>query len=154
MLHKSVLFVLLVVPLMHGCGTGDSEEEVATLQKQVAALTRQLEETRKQLEETRKQFEAMQAANQQLTNLLDSLETEIKQLKTREVPAPAQAPKPRAEVSSAVAPPPQPAEAVSCAQIWRQLGQGKRTAAVAQALGVPLEIVQRCEQKVGRGRAR
>lgn len=40
--------------------------------------------------------------------------------------------------------------AVSCSQVWKQLGQGKSTQAAAQALGVSSAAIQACEQRVGR----
>jgi hypothetical protein len=40
--------------------------------------------------------------------------------------------------------------AVSCSQVWKQLGQGKSTEAAARALGVSSAAIHACEQRVGR----
>ena len=40
--------------------------------------------------------------------------------------------------------------AVSCSQVWKQLGQGKSTEAAARALGVSSTAIHACEQRVGR----
>ncbi len=38
----------------------------------------------------------------------------------------------------------------SCGQVWKQIGQGKSTEAVAQALGSSIDAVHQCEEKIGR----
>jgi hypothetical protein len=40
--------------------------------------------------------------------------------------------------------------AVSCSQVWKQLGQGKSAEAAARALGVSSAAIHACEQRVGR----
>lgn len=40
--------------------------------------------------------------------------------------------------------------AVSCTQVWKQLGQGKSMEAAARALGVSSAAIEACEQRVGR----
>jgi hypothetical protein len=141
MLRRYVPLVPLVVTVLQGCGSGNSEE-IATLQKQVAALTRQLEETRKQVDTVRE-------ANQKLNKGLGNLETEVDRLRVREVPPAA---RPSGERGTPSTPALQSAAKVSCTQVWKLLGQGKGEAAVAQALGTTVEAVRGCEQEVGRGR--
>ena len=43
--------------------------------------------------------------------------------------------------------------AMSCSQVWRQLGQGKTAEAAARTLGVSVAAIHACEQKVGRSSA-
>jgi hypothetical protein len=43
--------------------------------------------------------------------------------------------------------------AVSCSQVWKQLGQGRSPEAAARALGVQVAVIHACEQKIGRGAA-
>ena len=138
--------VPLLVTVLQGCGSGNSEE-TATLQKQVAALTRRVEETRKQVD-------TVQEAYLKLNKVLDSLETEVSHLKMREDPPPASAAKPGGEWGTPAVPAPRSTERVSCAQTWKLLGQGKSEAAVVQALGTTVETVRGCEQGVGRGGSR
>ena len=43
--------------------------------------------------------------------------------------------------------------AMSCSQVWKQLGQGKTPESAARALGVSVAAIHACEQKVGRSSA-
>ena len=43
--------------------------------------------------------------------------------------------------------------AMSCSQVWKQLGQGKTPASAARALGVSIAAIQACDRKVGRSGA-
>ena len=43
--------------------------------------------------------------------------------------------------------------AMSCSQVWRQLGEGKTAESAARALGVSVAAIHACEQKVGRSSA-
>jgi len=43
--------------------------------------------------------------------------------------------------------------AMSCSQVWKQLGQGKTPESAARALGVSVAAIHACERKVGRGSA-
>lgn len=148
MARSYVLLLSVVIAVLQGCGS-DNSEEIASLQKQVAVLTRQVEEIRKQIG-------TMQGTEQKLQKSLENLETEVDQLKTREVPPSTPPVKPGEGTAARSAPTAQqrsPAK-VSCSQVWRQLGQGKSIAAVAQALGTTVEAVRACDQEVGRGGAR
>lgn len=43
--------------------------------------------------------------------------------------------------------------AMSCSQVWRQIGQGKTPESAARALGVSIAVIHACEKKVGRNSA-
>ena len=43
--------------------------------------------------------------------------------------------------------------AMSCSEVWKQLGQGKTPESAARVLGIPVAAVRACEQKVGRSSA-
>jgi cell division septum initiation protein DivIVA len=122
-----------------------------------------------QIDETRKQVESLLRENQKHGKQLEALETQLERLSVREVvPPPTPAPvgakphegTPTRPAAAATKQPAiiQPAEQippqVSCAQVWRQLGQGKPPAAVAQTLGTTVEVIRACEQKIGKGGGR
>ncbi|MBI3303344.1 MAG: hypothetical protein HYZ72_14870, partial [Deltaproteobacteria bacterium] len=148
MMSRRYVFLLpVMITALQGCGSGNSEE-IASLQKQVAVLTRRAEETRKQVD-------TLQEANRKFRKSLDDLESEVDHLKVREVPPPPPAAKPSGGKSTPAASTHQKSVAkVSCAQVWKLLGQGRSEAAVAQALGTTVEAVRSCEQEVGRGGTR
>jgi hypothetical protein len=151
MLSRFMLGVtVLTAVVSQGCGA-DHSEEIAALQKQVAVLARQIEETSKQ-EST------LQEGQQQLRELVGSLEVEVNRLKPREIARPVATPpvsKEQEEQGSAVPAPVKPELAkVSCARVWKLLGQGKDESAVARSLGTSEAAVQACSRMVGRRGAR
>ena len=151
MMSRSVLgFALFTAVVSQGCGT-DHSEEIAALQKQVAALTRQVEETHRE-------EEAVQEGQQKLRELVGSLEVEVNRLKPRETAPLATTPpigkEQEERLSSVPVPVAQEPAKVSCARVWKLLGQGKDEREVARSLGTSEAAVQACDQKVGRGRAR
>ena len=145
-LPKYLFCMVLLTIVCQGCGS-DNAEELANLQKQIATLTRQVEETRTAVE-------TLQGNNQDVYRSLSALEAEVKRLKERPAPPPAP-PAPTANRESAPSPPePAPRQQkaeVSCREVWRLLGQGRDTRAVARTLNLPVETVQDCEQQIGRG---
>lgn len=150
MLRRATFLVLLAGVGIWGCGT-DHSEEVAMLQKQVAALTHQVEDMRKQVD-------AAQEGQQKLRELMGTLEVEVSHFKAREPSQPALAtPAGKgqgAPTTSAAAQAREGTAKVSCAQVWKLLGQGTDEATAAQTLGTSEAAVQACEQQIGQGKRR
>ena len=59
-------------------------------------------------------------------------------------------PPPKKASTSSTAPAKSAAK-VSCAQVWKQLGQGKDAPEIAKSLGTTVDAIQACEQGIGRG---
>lgn len=137
-------FALLALVVLQGCGS-DNAEEVNTLQQQVATLTRQVEEAHEKID-------TLRDTAQETNRFLASLKTEVDRLRTREVPAAARTEMPREQPSVPATSAPQGAEQVSCAQIWKLLGQGKEVLTVARTLNTTPAVVRSCEEQVGRAR--
>jgi len=120
------------------------------LQKQVAALTHQVEDMRKQVD-------AAQEGQQKLRELIGTLEVEVSHFKARDPSQPALATPagkgPGAPTTSAAQAREGTAK-VSCAQVWKLLGQGTDEATAAQTLGTSEAAVQACEQQIGQGKRR
>src|SRR5712692_11325761 len=148
--QRAMFLMLLAVIAFPGCGS-DHAEEVAALQKQVAALTHQVEDLRRQTD-------ASQDGQQKLRELVGTLEVEVNRLKAREIPQATPATRAGKEMGAPVVPTPAPVREgtakVSCAQVWKLLGQGADEAAVARTLGATEAAVQACEKEVGRGKGR
>ena len=148
MLQRTTFLLLLTGVGTWGCGM-DHSEEVAALQKQVAALTHQVEDMRKQVD-------AAQEGQQKLRELIGTLEVDVSHLKTREPSQPAlttpagkglSTPTTSASVQAR-----EGTAKVSCAQVWKLLGQGTDEATMARTLGTSEAVVQACEQQIGRGK--
>jgi len=150
MLRRATFLLLLAGVGTWGCGT-DHSEEVAALQKQVAALTYQVEDMHKRAD-------AAQEGQQKLRELVGTLEVEVSHLKAREPSQPALATpagkEPGAPTTSASVQAREGAAKVSCAQVWKLLGQGADEATAARTLGTSEAAVQVCEQQIGQGKRR
>lgn len=150
-MHAARILALLlpVLALVPGCGA-DSRgraEELAALRQQVAALTRQVEEARERVD-------TLQNSLQENHRELSSLRAEVERLKQRPASAPARAQTTGEQPPTPAAPASRQTQPVSCAQVWRLLGQGKDETAVARTLDVSPEMVRACEEQVGRTRPR
>jgi hypothetical protein len=140
MLRRVTFLMLLAGMGIGGCGP-DHSEEVAALQKQVAALTHQVEDMRKQVD-------AAQEGQQKLRELVGTLEVDVSHLKARDPSQPALA----TPTTSASVQAREGTAKVSCAQVWKLLGQGTDEATMARTLGTSEAVVQACEQQIGRGK--
>jgi hypothetical protein len=137
-------FVFLALIILQGCRS-DNAEEVSALQQQVAALTHQVEEAHEKIG-------TLRDTAQETNRFLALLKTEVDRLKAREGPPVTRTEMPREQPSVPATLAPQEAEQMSCAQIWRLLGQGKDGPTVARALNTTPAVVRSCEEQVGRAR--
>lgn len=144
-----IAFPLFVLVCVAGCETEEREQsaELAVLQQQVASLTHRVEEMQERVN-------ALQNNVQKSHGELSALRSEIERLRERSAAVSA----PTAGVPEQPSPPLPPSVGQTqpsvCAQVWKLIGQGKDQATIARTVSVSPDVVQACEQQVGRARPR
>jgi len=174
---KAVALVNLAAILTFAGCENDSAEKIAKLQEHVARVTQQLNDTKKQVDGLQ---EANQRTVQALENMEATIarlsappgaspsgKSPAKGFAEQDLPSSAQlgrthpesAPAPASVLPSFADEPDStsgsqqrttPSSAVLCTKAWKQLGQGKSAEVVARALGVSVDVIHACEQKIGR----
>lgn len=144
---QMTVFLFSMLMLAVGCQTGNRKhtEELVTLQQQVAVLTRELEEARERLN-------TLQDSMEENHKELSSLRAEVARFNAGGASASARVEAAKEQPPASVAPEPPHVQPVTCAQVWKLLGQGKDEATVARTLNIAPERVQACERQVGRAR--
>ena len=171
------LLSLVTIWTFAGCET-DSAEKIAKLQEQVARVTQQLNDTKKQVDGLQEANQRSVQAIENLSATIARLSaappaappsgkspakgvveqdlppsTKSGKIPPESVPTPASAPSSFSDEPDS-APAPQQrttsSPAISCVNVWKQLGQGKSAEAVARMLGTSVDAIHACEQKVGR----
>jgi cell division protein FtsB len=145
-MKRTLVVMLPIIAVLHGCQSNNTEEVVA-LQKQITALTRQVEDVHEQMD-------TLRDSARETNRLVATLQTEVEQLKEQGTRSLTQmeAPKEQSPTQSAapVQPQPQEEKQVSCSQVWKLLGQGKSAITIARTLNTTPDIVRTCEEQVGR----
>ena len=172
------LLSLVMIWTFAGCET-DSGEKIAKLQEQVARVTQQLNDTKKQVdglqEANQRSVQAIENLSATIARLSaappaapPSGKSPAKGFVEQDIPPSAKSGRipPESLPTPASAPPSSfsdepdsaaesqqrttPSPAISCANVCKQLGQGKSAEAVARMLGTSVDTIHACEQKIGR----